>query len=55
MVESQQDTSSTTTAHPPARVITFTVRDTPRVKWTEDTKDNEGLGMKKSNGISTFR
>ena len=52
MVEKIRGTATITEA-PPAKVIQFTVKPPATVKWTEDTKDNEGLGRKKSKGTES--
>ena len=49
-MEAQRSTTTTQAVPAPTRSIQFTVKQQPSVKWTEDTKDNEGLGRKKSKG-----
>ena len=51
MVEAQKG-GSTTTFENPTKVVRFKVKEPAKVKWTEDTKDNEGLGLKKSKGMA---
>jgi len=45
-----QKSSSVTTVET-VKIIQFKAKPQSTVKWSEDTKDNEGLGKKKSKGI----
>ena len=50
MVEAQHQGVSTTMMENPTRVVKFKIKEPRSVTWTPETKDNEGLGLKKSKG-----